>query len=409
MTDATASTERAGRSAALRLLADFVPKAGAGYRQGREADHGRERRDNVSGLSGYLRYRLLGEAEVAQAVLAHHRPAEAEGFLRELLTRTYWKGWLEARPQVYLAYRRALGDDLRRFGPTPAYRGALEGQTGIAAFDSWNQELLETGYLHHQARLAYASIWIFTLRLPWTLGAAHFHQHLLDGDPASNTLSWRWVGGLHHPGKHHLARAVDIAQRFEGRFDVKGRLNESAVSLTGPPLPPAHLTAWPQAPSQLLGERYALLVTPEDLTPELTVVGSLKPRLVLTCGLASAGPGYQFSAGVHNFVGSALEDTRTRLQAAFNCPVGTLPVGERAGTLLGELLTGQEIHHLVYLQPSVGPWQELVSGLTSRDVGLRYFPLRRSWDAQLFPLADGSLNQFQKAALRLVLGQKGKL
>jgi deoxyribodipyrimidine photo-lyase len=65
------------------------------------------------------------------------------------------------------------------------------------------QELVETGYLHNHARMWFASIWIFTLRLPWELGADFFLRHLLDGDAASNTLSWRWVAGLHTKGKHY--------------------------------------------------------------------------------------------------------------------------------------------------------------------------------------------------------------
>jgi deoxyribodipyrimidine photo-lyase len=57
----------------------------------------------------------------------------------------------------------------------------------------------------------FASIWIFTLRLPWPLGAAFFQAHLQDHDAASNTLSWRWVAGIQTPGKHYLARAENIA------------------------------------------------------------------------------------------------------------------------------------------------------------------------------------------------------
>lgn len=54
--------------------------------------------------------------------------------------------------------------------------------------------------------LWFASVWIFTLRPPWELGADLFMRQLLDGDPASNTLSWRWVAGMHTRGKHYLAR-----------------------------------------------------------------------------------------------------------------------------------------------------------------------------------------------------------
>ena len=56
----------------------------------------------------------------------------------------------------------------------------------------------------------FASIWIFTLNLPWELGANFFYRNLLDADEASNTLSWRWVAGLHTSGKFYLARQDNI-------------------------------------------------------------------------------------------------------------------------------------------------------------------------------------------------------
>lgn len=399
---------QASRAEAERRLAGFLPQAGTTFGSSRRYDNGPGRHDNVSGLSPYLRYRLISEAEVAEAVIQEHGVKGAEPFLQELLWRTYWKGWLEARPSVYLAYRRSVADERLRFAGTSSYTAALEGRTGLSAFDAWNQELIETGYLHHQARLAYASIWIFSLRLPWTLGAAHFQHHLIDGDPASNTLSWRHVAGLHTPGKHVLARAQEIATFTRGRFDLKGRLNESAVPLTGPPVPPAHLTSWPQQPSELLAERYSLLVTPDDLTPELTPLSQLKPQSIVVCGPRLLGEG-AVSAKVTDFIEQALEDAKARWSTAYDCPIVELPSQANLGAWLGERLTGDEIPHLVYYQPSVGPWLELLTELTGKDVGLRYFPLRRSWDAQLFPLACKGYLQFQKLALPMLLRRKGNI
>ena len=85
-------------------------------------------------------------------------------------------------------------------------------------------ELRTEGWLHNHTRMWFASIWIFTLRLPWPLGAALFEHHLKDADAASNTLSWRWVAGIQTPGKHYLARAENIARYTNGRFDPRGDL-----------------------------------------------------------------------------------------------------------------------------------------------------------------------------------------
>ncbi len=102
------------------------------------------------------------------------------------------------------------------------------GKTGIKCFDSWVNELRDRNYLHNHTRMWFASIWIFTLELPWQLGARFFMRHLLDGDAASNTLSWRWVAGLQTPGKHYLARSNNISRYTDGRFG-DDKLNEEAA------------------------------------------------------------------------------------------------------------------------------------------------------------------------------------
>jgi deoxyribodipyrimidine photo-lyase len=73
----------------------------------------------------------------------------------------------------------------------------------------------------------FASIWIFTLNLPWQLGAALFQKYLVDFDAASNTLSWRWVAGIQTAGKHYIARAENINKFTEGRYNPVGLLNEN--------------------------------------------------------------------------------------------------------------------------------------------------------------------------------------
>jgi hypothetical protein len=73
----------------------------------------------------------------------------------------------------------------------------------------------------------FASIWIFTLELPWQLGAEFFMQHLFDGDAASNTLGWRWVAGVQTQGKHYLASEWNIKKFTNNRFN-NIKLKESA-------------------------------------------------------------------------------------------------------------------------------------------------------------------------------------
>ncbi len=184
-------------TAALNRLNAFLPKAAYDYASQRNYD--RPGHPNVSALSPYLRHRIITEEEVLRATLARYSAKAAEKFIQEVYWRTYWKGWLEMRPSVWARYRADLKAALNRVqtesGLRAEWDAACRGETGIDCFDHWAQELVQTGYLHNHARMWFASIWIFTLRLPWVLGADFFLRHLLDGDPASNTLSWRWVGG----------------------------------------------------------------------------------------------------------------------------------------------------------------------------------------------------------------------
>ena len=78
--------------------------------------------------------------------------------------------------------------------------------------------------------MLFASIWIFTLGLPWQKGAEFFMKHLYDGDAASNTLSWRWVAGIQTKGKNYLAQSWNISQFTNNKYkNVK--LNETALPI----------------------------------------------------------------------------------------------------------------------------------------------------------------------------------
>ena len=191
------------REAGLRQLALFLPHAGADYQARRNTDFGPDQRDNVSQLSGYLRHRLIDEIEVLRAVTEAHGP-RCETFVREVLWRAYFKGYLEQRPQIWARYRRERDAWLETLTSDAAlasrYDEAINGRTGIEAFDAFAQEIASRGYLHNHARMLLASIWVFTLGLPWELGADWTFRQFLDGDAASNTLSWRCLAQVGSQG-----------------------------------------------------------------------------------------------------------------------------------------------------------------------------------------------------------------
>ena len=155
-------------------LAAYLPKAGRAYAAGRNYDLGPGAHSKVSGLSPWLRHRLLLETDVLGAALGRHGFAASEKFVQEVFWRAYFKGWLEHRPEVWRRYRADLVAQLGLLEKDQSlavrYEEATQGKTGIECFDAWVQELLHTHYLHNHARMWFASIWIFTLKLPWGSG-----------------------------------------------------------------------------------------------------------------------------------------------------------------------------------------------------------------------------------------------
>ena len=217
------------RQAGLNRLNEFIERAGEVYSRCRNYDLGPRNRANVSALSPWIRHRLITETEILEAVLQVHNFKTAEPFINEVFWRAYFKGWLEQHPTVWPSYQSDVRKQIRSLEKdrrlAELYINAVTGQTGIDCFDAWANELISIGYLHNHARMWFASIWIFTLRLPWELGADFFLRNLLDGDPASNTLAWRWVAGIQTKGRPYIARVANISKFTNRRFSPIHQIN----------------------------------------------------------------------------------------------------------------------------------------------------------------------------------------
>ena len=217
----------ASRAKALDKLNYFVENNLSEYSKLRNFDFGPENRSNISCLSPYITHGIISEKEVIEKSLSKFSFSKNEKFIQEVLWRTYWKGWLELRPNVWSDYLMELNKVKEEFKKNQNYLDAIEGKTNIECFNTWINELKENNYLHNHTRMWFASIWIFTLNLPWQLGAEFFMQHLYDGDAASNTLGWRWVAGIQTQGKHYLASEWNIKKFTNNRFS-NIKLNENA-------------------------------------------------------------------------------------------------------------------------------------------------------------------------------------
>ena len=215
------------RAKALDKLNNFVENNLSEYSKLRNFDCGPENRSNISCLSPYITHGIISEKEVINKSLSKSSFSKNEKFIQEVLWRTYWKGWLELRPNVWTDYLIELNKIREDFKNNQNYINAIEGKTDIECFNVWVNELKENNYLHNHTRMWFASIWIFTLELPWQLGAEFFMQHLYDGDAASNTLGWRWVAGVQTQGKHYLASEWNIKKFTNNRFN-NIKLNENA-------------------------------------------------------------------------------------------------------------------------------------------------------------------------------------
>ena len=214
------------RKEALQILENYINKDITNYSTQRNFDFGPNNRKNVSCLSPYITHRLITEYEVAKKVLSKFSYQKVEKYIQEIFWRVYWKGWLELRPQVWTDFI----EDLKGIEEDTNYQIAVSGKTEIQCFNDWVNELKENNYLHNHTRMWFASIWIFTLNLPWQKGAEFFMKYLYDGDAASNTLSWRWVAGLQTKGKHYVAQGWNIAKFTDNKYKNVS-LNEDATPL----------------------------------------------------------------------------------------------------------------------------------------------------------------------------------
>jgi len=149
----------------------------------------------VTRLSPYIRYGVLSLREIRDYVVEQTaNPEETTKLINELGWRDYWQ-------RLYAK----LGDNIWRdqeeykTGYTPSdYAPELpedikQGTTGRVCIDSFSRDLRETGYLHNNARMWMAAYIVHWQRIRWQTGAKWFLEHLLDGDPASNNMSWQWV------------------------------------------------------------------------------------------------------------------------------------------------------------------------------------------------------------------------
>jgi deoxyribodipyrimidine photo-lyase len=366
------------RSEALAQVESFLERVPL-YERTRNYD--RVGHQNVSRLSYWIRYRVISEEEVVEAVRARYSFAVSQKFLQEILWRSYWKGWLEMRPSVWARYTDDVGRLSRENLQNAAYYAACEGRTALPFFNDWVRELIDTGYLHNHTRMWFASVWIFTLRLPWQLGATFMYHHLLDGDPASNTLSWRWVGGLHTAGKIYVARPENIATYSDNRWTPDpGDLNREPQPLpfdgSHDPTPLRTVSTTPP------GDRGLVLIHDDDLSADFSsTFASSKLQYAVLDGVR-VHQSERVNAHVRGLRNDAAKRTGARVVRS-----------AEELTTYARRLGVTAIHSML---PPIGfegsSLQQLAAELDT--VGVPIVWHRRPWDERYMPLARGGFFRF---------------
>ncbi len=381
------------RAAALAAWGEFLPQvASYGWRRNQvEVGH-----RHVSRLSAALRYRLITEDEVLADTQRKYDFKAAEKWLQEVCWRRYWKGWLETRPQVWTEWQQRV-TELRATLPQRVLDHAdavAAGKSGVACMDLIARELIETGYLHNHARMWWASFWIHAEKLPWELGADFFFRHLLDADPASNTLSWRWVAGLQTPGKTYLVRLSNLekyaTKSLLGDRTGSERIADGAVrpasqtAFTKPERQP--LTHYPTELPATAG-RVGLWLHSDDLLPEIGPLASFAPVAVAGFNGQKSSLSEKRLASLDTVMGDGL----ARAAAHYRCPAELF-----AAENLAEWAASQQLSEIVAFAPTVGPVLDLLPRLAAelRGKGIKLTLIRRASDVHAFGLAGAGFFPF---------------
>jgi deoxyribodipyrimidine photo-lyase len=298
------------RASAIENLDKFVENNLYEYSKLRNFDFGVNNRSNISCLSPYITHGIISELELIKKSLNKFSFVKNEKFIQEILWRTYWKGWLELRPNVWTDYLSELKKIRNEYTDNTEYKNAIEGNTNIECFNEWVNELKEKNYLHNHARMWFASIWIFTLELPWQLGAEFFMKHLFDGDAAANTLGWRWVAGIQTPGKNYLASEWNIQKFTNNRFkNIK--LKENAL----PKISNRNYFASKlefNNPQNL--EEKNLLIFENNLSFEVNDFNKQKFKKIILISNKSENRAIMLSENVMKFKSQLIEDQKKRLE-----------------------------------------------------------------------------------------------
>ena len=240
----------------------------------------------VTRLSPWITHGFVTLPEVLDLIRARHRVCARDKLVFEFAWREYFQHAWRHLGDGILADRRAAPWS----GPYAASmpEDVLGASTGVPVIDASVRSLYDTGYLHNHQRMWLASYVVHLRKVHWRVGADWMLAHLLDGDLASNHLSWQWCAGT-YTGKPYLFDAANVTRyapslaspgtALERSYEALDRLARDGVDVgperirPEPVVPPALHALPPEVSSEAVMQRQATgrrvaLVHPWSLRPQ---------------------------------------------------------------------------------------------------------------------------------------------
>ena len=237
-------------------------------------------------------------------------------------------------------------------------------------------ELKKTGYLHNHTRMWFSSIWIFTLDLPWQLGAEFFMKYLKDGDPASNTLSWRWTAGLQTKGKNYVAQEWNIKKFTNQRYE-KIKLNENAIPLVSDK---EYVQINPEFNNGETKDDQTLLIFDNQLCFEESDFKNYKFKKIMLIQNTNLTRSIELDECLVKFKSDLIADQQTRLQDKFEVEIKDI-----------SYLKNFDLSNVIALYPGIG---ENLDFLNENNINLKY--LYRKFDQMTNQYCNKGFFNFKK-------------
>ena len=387
------------RTDALAIWREFLPRVG---RYAKDRNYVHEQHRNVSLLSTAIRHRLISEDQIIDETLNRYSFSTAEKWLQEICWRRYWKGWLERRPDVWTSWRNRVEQSTQIFSAEVLERAAkvATGQSGVACMDALAHQLVEKGYLHNHARMWWASFWIHAEKLPWELGADFFYRHLLDADPASNTLSWRWVAGLQTFGKTYTVRLSNLEkyaddsllQHTAGNQRIADGAFASQAQEETADLHCAERLHYPDTLTEN-NLRSGLWLHSEDLLPEVGPFSRWQGEAIAVQSCEIKG----ISGLRQKALAAVTADAVKRATEHFNLPVTRLDQHEAIQEILAWAKSNQLLE-IIAFAPTIGAARDmlpsLTDALTKNNISLQF--VRRRSDHDTYSYAQSGFFPYWK-------------